>query len=122
MLKILKIYEWFYGLSKTDWILFFTLIVLSWYSLETHFLRRWQKKQVQLSILNAEIDRFKNHSNLGGLSFKIPVILRKIYELEKLDLRELYIDKNPLKRRDKISAWFKKVLQRFLRRVSKVSK
>jgi len=107
LIIIQQIYEWFYEFSGTDWILFFTFIVLFWYSVETHFLRKWQKKQVQLSIFNAEVQRFMNHGNLGGLSFRFPLILRKIYELGKLDLRELYSDKQPIKLRDKFFTWIK---------------
>lgn len=105
---IQKTYEWFGEFSRSDWILFLTFVVLFWYSVETHLLRQWQKKQVQLSLFNAEVYRFVNHGNLGGLSFKFPMILRKIYELGKLDLRELYSDKQPIRRWDKFLEWLKR--------------
>ena len=112
LISIQKTYEWLSEFSKSDWILSATLIVLIWYSIETHLLRSWQKKQVQLAIFNAEVYRFKNHQNLGGLSFKFPMILRKIYELGKLDLRELYCDKQPIRWKDKFFAWTKRKLNR----------
>ena len=100
------IYVFFSNFDKNDWfsfltliVLFFTLLAIIWYSIETVRLRRWQVKQVQLSILdlhqrilmhqnemfiqNASMDR-----NIGGE--RIANILNQIYKHGKLEIKDLY--------------------------------
>jgi hypothetical protein len=86
MLKFIK------QLKIADWIQILILFAIAWYSWETHLLKKWQKKQVQLTILGLEMQRKKNlkegHAfDTGGL---FPNIIRKIYELGKFDPKELY--------------------------------
>lgn len=75
-----------------DWIQICILFAIGWYSWETHLLKKWQKKQVQLTILGLEMQRKKNFKeghafDTGGL---FPQIIRKIYELGKFDPKEFY--------------------------------
>jgi hypothetical protein len=98
--------NWFLSLDNSDKILLLTLLVIAWNSLETHLLRKWQKKQVQASLFQIEIDRFRNHPTLGGLSFRIPDILKRIYKQSRFNIDVLYAD------RTAITLW-EKFLQRY---------
>lgn len=48
--------HFFSSLSSSDWILFFTLLAVIWYSYETRRLRKWQKLQVLLTIFFKQTD------------------------------------------------------------------
>lgn len=86
------IINFFKNFTIADTIQFSIFIALIWYSWETHRLKKWQKKQVLLTILELEMQRKKNLKegcafDTGGL---FPKIIREIYELGKFDPKELY--------------------------------
>ncbi len=81
------------NLNTADYIQISILIALVWYSWETHQLKKWQKKQIQLSILELEMKRKRDMSEGHSFSMKsgvFPSIIRNIYELGKFDPKELY--------------------------------
>lgn len=107
MLSIIK------NLSVGDYIQFAILIALLWYSRETYLLRKWQKKQVQLTLLNLDMQRVKNQADLQGnptpYGKDFPIIMREIYELGKFDLKILYSRAfhRPISTRQKFILWLK---------------
>lgn len=106
------------NLSVADYIQISIFVVLFWYSWETRQLRKWQKRQAQLTILDLDMQRVRHSSVSGGnptpYGEKFPIIIRKIYELGKFDPKVLYSPAfhNPLsfsqKVLQKIKALFKK--------------
>lgn len=97
------------GLKISDWIQIAIVFVLIWYSIETHLLRKEQKKSVYLYLLDMEM-RDKG----GGYKVRVkyPYIVRKIIEQGKFDVKRLYslAYHKPLKIRDKILKWIKNKL------------
>lgn len=84
-----------FSLNTADYIQIAIFCALLWYSIESHFLRKWQKKQVQLTILDLDMRRVKAHAetpqfNLSPYGEDFPIIVRKIYELGKFDPKILY--------------------------------
>ena len=81
-------------LTMADIIQILIFVALFWYSLETRLLRKWQKKQVQLTILNLDMQRVKSTTEQRGnptpYGEKFPIIIRKIYELGKFNPKVLY--------------------------------
>lgn len=81
-------------LEISDYIQITILAALVWYSIETHLLRSWQKKQVQLSVFDIELERIRKTAESNGLRIPsvrdFPIILRKIYEIGEFNLKELY--------------------------------
>jgi len=81
-------------LSIADYIQISIFITLFWYSWETRQLRKWQKKQAQLTILGLDMQRVKTHSegriNPAPYGEKFPIIIRKIYELGEFDPKIMY--------------------------------
>jgi len=106
VLQLVK--NWFDQLKPSDWILLLTFLAIVWYSIETHFLRKWQKKQAQAALVNLVMQASINHDKLGNLHSLYPKPLRKIYELGKLDLRDFFADKQPLTFIDKLRSKLKK--------------
>lgn len=111
------IQEWVFDtlgrLNTPDYIQIAILIALVWYSLETHGLRKWQKKLTQLQILQLDMQRIKTqadniHTNPTPYGESFPIIIRKIYELGKFDPKVLYSRAfhYPLTLFQKISKWF----------------
>lgn len=100
--------NFFKAFNRSDWILFVTLVAIIWYSWETHFLRKWQKKQAQATLVNLVMQASINHEKLGNLHTLYPKPIREIYELGKLDLRDFFSDKRPLTVIDKLKAKFKR--------------
>lgn len=86
--------------SVPDFIQICIFIALLWYSWETSQLRKWQKKQAQLTVLGLDMQRIRNHHDTGSnptpYGEEISVIVRKIYELGKFDAKVLYANKEPL--------------------------
>jgi len=102
------------NLHVPDYIQIIIALAIIWYSIETHFLRKWQKKQVQLSILDMDIQRIRNQQELRGnvtpYRESFPMIIRDIYERGKFDVKILY-SKNwhkPIGFKQKIKNIFKK--------------
>lgn len=99
-------------LKIPDFIQLAILVGLIWYSIETHFLRKWQKKQLQLAILSLDMQRIRDSIELPGNTTpygeKFPIIIRKIYELGKFDLKFLYCEgfRGPISVSQKIMARF----------------
>lgn len=95
---IRSIFCFFTKLSISDWILLFTLLAIIWYSIETHLLRKWQKKITQLSIVDLEVrikiaqqEALRNgHGQSPRVTSNYPETIRKIYQESKLDLEDLY--------------------------------
>ena len=111
MLTIIK------KLGIADYIQIFIFINLFWYSWETRQLRKWQKRQVQLSILEMDMQRVQNTHNQGNptpYAEPFPFIIRKIYETGNFDPKILYskVFHQPLtwnsRLRNKIISFFKK--------------
>lgn len=103
-----NVFNFFKAFSGSDWILSASLVVIIWYSWETHLLRKWQKKQAQATLVNLVMQASINHDKLGNLHSLYPRPIREIYELGKLDLRDFFSDKRPLKFTDKLKAKFKR--------------
>lgn len=82
----------------TEFILFMTLLAIIWYSLETRWLRKWQKRSVQMSILEliTDINKWNKESLRTGFGHtayptsNLGETLRKIYEDGELDLSDIY--------------------------------
>ncbi len=101
-----------------DYIQIAILFALIWYSIETRLLRIWQKKQLQAFLFAMELERRRENNRSHGLRApninEFPIILRKIYETGKFDLKELYSPAHhkPLLLRHKIWKWIKNKLRR----------
>ena len=87
-------FDFIINLTIADGIQIFIFVILFWYSWETRQLRKWQKKQAQLTILSLDMQRVKssseNHFNPTPYGEKFPLIIRKIYELGEFDPKVLY--------------------------------
>jgi hypothetical protein len=102
LMYLKKIYYFFIGMdvaTLTCLILFFTLLAIIWYSWETWQLRKWQKRSLQMSIVDlATKIKIANQESIrsgAGQSAYVtrdfPETLRKIYEEGRFDLSDIYI-------------------------------
>lgn len=77
-------------------ILFFTLIAILWYSWETRELRKWQRRQAQLSVIHMEMNRvISEHANglersSGFHLGRWEMIQRKIIQGEDVDMKDVF--------------------------------
>lgn len=84
-------------------ILSVTLVAILWYSFETRWLRKetmelrkWQKRQAQLSVIHTEMNRvISEHANgpehsPGALLRRWEMAQRKIIQGEDIDMRDLF--------------------------------
>ena len=79
-------------------ILFLTLAAIIWSSYETRELRKWQIKNVQMSIINLQTNiKIAQQKSLNEGNPVSPYVtnnfgetIRKIYEEGKLDLKDIY--------------------------------
>ncbi len=94
-----NIWQWFGSFSKSDLILLATFCAIVWYTIETHRLRKWQQKNVQILILdlrqrilmhqnemfnkNAQVDRNINNEEIAN-------IMNDILKYGKFDIQKLY--------------------------------
>lgn len=98
-------------LNIADYIQIAIFIALVWYSIETHLLRKWQKKQAQITLLSLDMQRVKNgaetRSNPTPYGKPFPIIVREIYELGKFDSKTLYSRAfhYPISLKQKIILW-----------------
>lgn len=80
--------------SVADIILFITFLAILWYSLETRWLRQWQTRQVQATLLMLDMQRVIHHAEHPSIRMpykeSFPIIMRKIYELGEFDIKDLY--------------------------------
>ena len=85
---------WLQQLHPSDWILLFTFFAIVWYSWETRQLRKWQQKQVQLSIVDLDMQRVRSNAEGRGnptpYGEAFPIIMRKIYDSGNFDPKVLY--------------------------------
>jgi len=88
MLHLLK------NLTVADYIQISIFVVLFWYSWETHQLRKWQKRQAQLTVLDLDMQRVRHgatsRTNPTPYGEPFPIIIRKIYERGEFDPKVLY--------------------------------
>ncbi|HBX16162.1 MAG TPA: hypothetical protein DEF57_02555 [Candidatus Magasanikbacteria bacterium] len=82
------------NLTVADYIQISIFVVLFWYSWETHQLRKWQKRQAQLTVLDLDMQRVRHgatsRTNPTPYSEPLPLIIRNIYERGKFDPKILY--------------------------------
>jgi hypothetical protein len=110
-------YEFIINLSIADCIQILIFCALFWYSWETRQLRKWQKRQVQLTILDLDMQRvrsaYENRGNPTPYGEKFPIIIRKIYELGKFNPKVLYCNgfHSPLNLTQKIAQKIKIILK-----------
>jgi len=101
-----------------DCIQIFILVALVWYSIETRQLRKWQKRQAQLTILELDMKRVETVAtqrfNPAPYGEDFPMIIRKIYELGKFNPKTLYSRgfHKPLTFFAKTLEWIKKLFKK----------
>ena len=77
-------------------VLTFTLAAIIWYSWETRELRKWQKRQAQLSLIHMEMNRIiSEHANgpdrsPGARLGRWEIAQRKIIWEEEVDMKQLF--------------------------------
>ena len=122
MVEIIKnIYVSFVNLNASDKILFVTFLAILWYSWETRQLRKWQIKQVQLTLLDLHLSRQiadEDHHSRRFFPFGEDYVrnLREIMELGKFDAKTLFSSSfhYPLTRRAKVREFIKKTWGKIL--------
>lgn len=108
-------------LNTADYIQIAIFIALVWYSIETHLLRMWQKKQAQITLLSLDMQRVKNGaetcSNPTPYGKPFPTIVREIYELGKFDPKILYSQAfhQPISLKQRTILWIKDKLSYLIR-------
>ncbi len=111
---IQNVIGWLREFSVSDWILFLTFLAIIWYSWETRKLREWQKRNLQMSILDLAV-RIKiagqeslraGHGQTAYVTKNFPETLRKIYEEGRLDLQDFYVMRPKDKKWKKVKRFF----------------
>mgnify|MGYP001604482525 CR=1 len=87
--------SYFWNFDRSDLILLMTFLAIVWYSWETRQLRKWQKKQAQLTLLSLHTQRQVASAEHHGRNF-LPSgedyarTVREIMEQGKFDPKLLF--------------------------------
>ena len=115
--------DFFKKLNAGDWILLITFLAIVWYSVEPHLLRKWQKRQAQLTLLTMHLQRQIASQEYHGHRFfpfgeDYVKAIRGIMELGKFDARTLFSPAfhYPIKKREKIWVFIRGLRDRIVKR------